>query len=214
TLRTFFDWCLQREIITSDPMAGLKRKNIAGGDDVRDRVLTDAELGKLMAFIRGSNRFDPHLTAVHLLVLTGARGDMINSLEWDEIGEDVISFPADRMKNGIAFELPITSQIRAVLDSIPRIHDCPFVFGRKLGSWDKAKHRIDGATGIADWQLRDIRRTVATGLQRFGISEDVIDAVQAHVKTGGKRVYQRHLYQAEKRDALEKWGAFLTACDG
>jgi integrase len=131
-------------------------------------------------------------------------------MRWDEINGDVISFPGERMKNGQPFDLPLTSQMRTVLDSIPRIHGCPFVFGKALKSWDKAKAKIDAATGIVDWQFRDIRRTVSTGMQRLGISEDVIDAVQAHAKAGIKRVYQRHKYAAEKRRAFEAWGQYLA----
>ena len=114
------------------------------------------------------------------------------------------------MKNGQPFDLPITSQMRTVLDSIPRIHGSPFVFGKALKSWDKAKAKIDAATGIVDWQFRDIRRTVSTGMQRLGISGDVIDAVQAHAKAGIKRVYQRHTYAAEKRAALQAWGDWVN----
>jgi integrase len=209
TLCSFFKWAHKREIITVNPMATIERKDI-GSEEARDRVLTDGELGKLMAHIRGTNHYTPHLVATHLLVLTAARTDMIASMRWDEINGDSISFPGERMKNGQPFDLPITSQMRTVLDSIPRIHGCPFVFGKALKSWDKAKAKIDAATGLVDWQFRDIRRTVSTGMQRLGISEDVIDAVQAHAKAGIKRVYQRHKYAAEKRAALEAWGDWVS----
>jgi integrase len=210
TLRVFFGWCLRREIITVDPIAGLKRSDI-GKKVERDRVLSDDELCKLMAHIRGAYQFDPYLAATHLLMLTAARSDMIASLRWDEVNGEVISLPAERMKTKQAFDLPITPQMRAVLDSVPRISGCPFVFGKPLASWDNAKQKLDAATGIVDWQFRDIRRTVSTGMQRLGISAEVIDAVQAHAKTGIKKVYQRHNYAAEKRDALEKWGSYVTS---
>jgi hypothetical protein len=56
--------------------------------------------------------------------------------------------------------------------------------------------------------LHDIRRTVATGLQRLGAGLQVIESVLGHV--GGSRagivgVYQRHQFEAEKRAALEAW---------
>jgi integrase len=173
-------------------------------------VLSDDELAKLVAHIRGTNHYEPHLAAVHLVLLTAARTDMIAALRWEEVNGDSISFPGERMKNGQPYELPITSQMRVVLDSVPRIHGSPFVFGKALKSWDKAKAKIDAATGLLDWQFRDIRRTVSTGMQRLGISEDVIDAVQAHAKAGIKRVYQRHKYAAEKRRALQAWGDWIT----
>jgi integrase len=143
-------------------------------------------------------------------MLTGARSEMIAALRWDEINCETISFPGERMKNKQPFELPITPQMRRVLDSVPRIAGCPYVFGKALKSWDKVKAKIDAATGLVNWQFRDIRRTVSTGMQRLGIGEDVIDAVQAHAKQGIKRVYQRHAYAAEKRAALEAWGHQLS----
>jgi integrase len=209
TLASFFGWCIERDILTINPMAGVKRKSV-GSEEARDRVLTDDELAKLLAHIRGANAYDPHLVATRLLVLTAARSEMIAALRWDEINGDAIHFPGERMKNGQPFDLPLTPQIRAVLDSIPRIVGCPFVFGRALKGWDKAKAKIDAATGLADWQFRDIRRTVSTGMQRLGISSTVIDSVQAHAMTGIKRVYQRHQFAAEKRMALEAWGDYVT----
>ena len=42
----FFRWCIERDILTANPMAGLKR---SGNGKSRDRVLTDAELVEGMA---------------------------------------------------------------------------------------------------------------------------------------------------------------------
>jgi hypothetical protein len=34
--------------------------------------------------------------------------------------------------------------------------------------------RLDAASGVSDWWLHDLRRTVATGLQRLGVRLEVI----------------------------------------
>jgi hypothetical protein len=70
------------------------------------------------------------------------------------------------------------------------------------------KRRLDKASGVIGWTLHDIRRSVATGLQRLGVRLEVTEAVLNHV--GGSRagivgVYQRHEYAEEKRAALERW---------
>lgn len=67
------------------------------------------------------------------------------------------------------------------------------------------------------WRLHDLRRTVATGLQRLGFNLQVIEAVLGH--TSGSRsgivgVYQRHSFDAEKRAALEAWGAHAMGLVG
>ena len=62
--------------------------------------------------------------------------------------------------------------------------------------------------------LHDIRRTVATGLQRLGIRFEVTEAILNHVsgaKGGVAGVYQRHDWKSEKRAALDAWSRHLQA---
>jgi hypothetical protein len=59
------------------------------------------------------------------------------------------------------------------------------------------------------WRLHDIRRTVATGLQRLGTRLEVIEAALGHVsgsRTGIVGIYQRHRFEDETRAALVAWG--------
>lgn len=73
---------------------------------------------------------------------------------------------------------------------------------------DKELEREDGP----HWTLHDIRRTVATGLQRLGVRYEVTEAVLNHVsgaRGGIAGVYQRHDWKDEKRIALEAWATEL-----
>jgi integrase len=213
TLQMFFGWCIKRKLVITDPMRAIEKKDF-GRETARERVLSDAELGKLLGMIRGVNEYNPYFTATYLLALTGCRTEEIGALRWDEINGDTIELPAARMKNGLPFDLPVTKQIAEALASVPRFDGCPYVFttnGRTpIKKWDRAKRELD-ACGVTDWQLRDLRRTMSTGLQKLKFPEDVIDAATAHVKTGVKRVYQRHKYIDEKRSALDAWGTHLAS---
>ncbi|AHE52805.1 hypothetical protein NX02_05330 [Sphingomonas sanxanigenens DSM 19645 = NX02] len=76
----------------------------------------------------------------------------------------------------------------------------------------RAKETGDSAELIDAWRLHDLRRTMATGLQRLGVRFEVTEAVLNHVggsKAGVAGVYQRHDWKEEKRDALQAWGRFL-----
>jgi integrase len=83
-----------------------------------------------------------------------------------------------------------------------------------FNGFGKSKAALDEASGVSDWRLHDLRRTMATGLQRLGVRLEVTEAVLNHVsgsRAGIVGIYQRHDYAAEKRAALEAWSAHVAA---
>jgi integrase len=57
---------------------------------------------------------------------------------------------------------------------------------------------------------RDLRRSVATGLARIGISQLTVAKLLNHSIPGvTDRHYDRHTYEAEKRRAVLAWDAHL-----
>ena len=62
--------------------------------------------------------------------------------------------------------------------------------------------------------MHDLRRTLATGLQKLGVRLEVTEAVLNHVsgsRAGIVGIYQRHDWADEKRAALDAWGAHVMA---
>ncbi len=98
-------------------------------------------------------------------------------------------------------------------ESMPRIGKRDgFVFTTTgetaVSGWSKAKATLDAASGVADWRLHDIRRTVASGMAALGIALPVVEKILNHTSGsfgGVAGVYQRHDFAGEKRDALDKW---------
>jgi integrase len=73
---------------------------------------------------------------------------------------------------------------------------------------------LDDVCGVTDWRIHDLRRTVATGMEKLGITLQVVEAILGHTsgsKGGIVGVYQRHNYADEKRAALEAWGAHVSS---
>jgi len=178
-----------------------------GKPSSRERVLTDAELAQVWKACDGM-----HGAAVRLLMLTGARREEVAQLKWSEIQDGAIHLNNGRSKNGQALIIPLSAPARELLASLPLIADSEFVFtvdgARPIGAWSHAKRKLDAASGIKAWVIHDIRRTVATGLQKLGVSLQTVEAVLGH--TAGSRagivgVYQRHTFADEKRAALEAW---------
>ena len=169
--------------------------------------MSDDELAKIW---RAAGA-DPYGDIVKLLILTGARREEITQLRWAELAGDAIHLPAERTKTGEPRLVPLSAPALAVLAGIER--QGPYVFGSKRG-WARAKARIDALTGInLPWVIHDIRRTVATGMQKLGVQLQAVEAVLGHTGTraGIVGVYQVHDYADEKRAALEAWAAHVMA---
>ena len=77
------------------------------------------------------------------------------------------------------------------------------------GSWPSCASEVRAKP----WRLHDIRRTVATRMADLGVQPHVIEAVLNHIsghKAGVAGVYNRATYAAEKRQALDLWGAHVA----
>jgi integrase len=215
-LHRLFRWAVGRGILETNPMAHLPRP---GSEVARDRALIDAELA--LVFKNTAKLRPPFGAIFQLLMLTGARRGEITGLRWSEIQDErpglpraqmQIELPGSRTKNGKPHIIPLSPSALAILKKLPRIGDSDLVFttnGRNpVTDFVGAKRQLDGLIKIPAWRTHDLRRTVATGLQRLGTNLQVIEAVLGHV--GGSRsgivgVYQRHSFDAEKRTALEAW---------
>lgn len=214
-LRKLFAWALERGIVEANPAAGMRPPAAAKS---RDRVLSDDEL---TAVWRAADALGwPFGPAILLLALTGARREEIRALRWTEVDTDaaVIRLRADRTKTGEARVIPLSAPALAIIEALPHVNGSDLVFtttgSTPIGGWSKAKATIDDASGVTDWKVHDLRRTVATGLQRLAQRLEVIEAVLGH--TSGSRagivgVYQRHAFEPEKRSALDAWARHVGA---
>lgn len=231
-LSAFYTWALPRlDALPANPCVGAGRPEKPRS---RDRVLSDAELAALWRIADG--KVAPWGPGVKLLILTAKRRDEVFGADWAEFdldaGEWII--PPERTKNDRPDIVPLSAPALEVLRSLPKDHAKLFPV-RKVAKRDKAgpsgfskalaQYRIEVDQALdraplpldAQWRLHDIRRTVATGLQRLGVRLEVTEAALNHVsgsRGGIAGVYQRYDWRAEKRAALDAWGGFVLALVG
>jgi integrase len=213
--RTFFNWLATRHVIEASPFEGLKDP---APQTSRERVLLDEELRAI--WHATTTLGSPWDSIVRLLILTGRRRAEVVEARWSEFDFDngIWEIPAARTKGGRSSIKPITPLMGAELQRL-EMHGDGLIFpsrssasGRAVSGFTKMKSRLEDLSGVNDWRLHDIRRTVATNLARLGIPDSTIARILDHRLYGIPDVtgiYNRYQYVPEMREALKTWETHL-----
>lgn len=140
-LRLALDW----KLITENPAQGLKKYN---EDNRRDRLMTDAELQRLMAVLDSDPARTPCLVLKWLLY-TACRKDEALHLRWSDVNRETNTWTiqAANAKSKRRRVVPLSTSALAILDELSVGNTSQWVFlnsrnGERLQSVDKF------------WQLR------------------------------------------------------------
>jgi integrase len=136
-----------------------------------------------------------------------------NSILRAEFGQSL-----NRGRRMPAHVVHLSEQSLAVLKRADR--NSPFVFSlfgtKPFQEFSRAKRVLDQLSGVRGWRLHDLRRTCVSGMARLGVAPHVADKILNHQSgtiSGVAAVYQRHDFLAERREALERWGAHVVAAE-
>jgi integrase len=215
-LRNFFGWAEARYPLKENPCERVKRPS---AEVSRDRILSDGELSSV--WNAAEDLGWPFGPFVQLLVLTGQRLNEVAGMAWSEITLATWTLPRGRVKNDKGHEVPLSTPATDIIRKIPKVDGCDLLFTtngkRPVSGFSKAKIALDGKSGVEGWTFHDLRRTMASGMARLGVSLPVIEKILNH--SGGSfrgivGVYQRHSFADEKRAALDLWGAHVARLVG
>lgn len=146
-------------------------------ENVRDRVLSPAELKELATALDTERESAPAATAsVAVAALTGLRISEVLAMQWEHIDMDTGRVLLPETKTGRRWhDLPDAAL--AVIGSLPRLNgyifttglkDCnaPITYKTASGAFRRARK----AAGLEDVRLHDLRRTFATNAAAAGLS--------------------------------------------
>ncbi|MFN6983355.1 MAG: tyrosine-type recombinase/integrase [Rhizobium oryzihabitans] len=213
-IRKLFNWCVERGIVETSPIMGLKAPT---KEESRDRVLEDDEIVRLLRACR--NDVYPFRQFVPILLATAQRRGELAEMRWSEVDLDAAQWviPAERSKNGKPHVVPLSPYALHILNEVPRFLDCDYVFtttrNSPVSGFSKMLRRLSEGSQTSDWRLHDLRRTAASGMARAGVAPHVVEKVLNHISgtiSGVAAVYNRYGYDREKREALEAWGEYLV----
>jgi len=155
----------------------------------------------------------PYGAIVELLALTGQRRQEVSKLKWDEptrnrgLGPFPVREPRTRRHTSFTCQSPRGKSSRNV---------GTYLFGtsgaKHFQAYSTSKRALDTLSGITGWRLHDLRRTIVSGMARLGVPPHVVDKIlnhQAGTISGVAAVYQRHEFLAERKEALDRWGAHV-----
>jgi integrase len=228
-IRKILGWHAARSDDFRPPvLKGLIR--VPQSEGARDRVLSDAEI---RAIWKVSGEMKGAFAAfVRFLLMTAARRGEASLMRWDEISGNEWTLPRERNKvaarNSKVPELirPLNAPARAVLDALPRVDGCPFVFTsdgkRALTGYSKPKITFDQAmlealrqddpkAKLQNWRLHDLRRTARTLMARAGVNDAVAEQALGHVLKGVAAVYNRHRYLDEMSKAYDALASLIES---
>lgn len=224
-LGRLFNFAAERGIIEDSPCTRIRKPK----ETSKSRVLTDEEIRLLWAALSPENKVvDIYVItklALKMILLTGQRPGEICGMTWDELTpEGSWTIPAGRMKGADAHRVPLCPMAIEVIERARVLSgDCPFVFRSSFkdaspitrAALSRAVLRHLKQMGIEEpFTPHDLRRTLRTRLAELGVSDIVAERVIGHKLQGMLGVYNRHHYDLEKRQALEKWEAKLRQIVG
>jgi integrase len=213
-VRKLFNWAQARHGLDSNPCSRVQRPS---DENSRDRVLSDDELRRI--WNAAGERGWPFGPLLQLLILTGQRRDEVAGMAWSELdlANKVWKIPRGRVKNDTGHDVPLSQAALDVIKSVPKVSNVDLLFTTtgttQVSGFSKEKAALEEAVGFDDWWLHDLRRSMASGMARLGVSLPVIEKILNH-SSGSFRgvvgVYQRHSFADEKRAALDLWGAHVA----
>jgi integrase len=188
-------------------------------------------LGELAAWWSALAQRDGIATrALEFIALTAARSGEVRSMTWHEVNlaTGIWTVPADRMKASREHRVPLTAPALAILEALPLIEGCSFVFpaprGGKLSDMtisavmrriQEAEERA-GRPGYLDRQTKrpavphGLRSTFRGWTAERGYPRDMAEIALAHqVGSDVERAYQRSDTLERLRRMMADWAAFL-----
>jgi len=210
-VKAFFNWCIDQEIVESNPAATIKKP---AKERTRDRFHTLDELLEIWdAMGELGYPFGP---LYRLLIVVPMRREEVAAIPIAELelepggnaGDSVWTLPGSRTKRGNALRVPLSpmaiSLIKEALAAPERPDDSPFVFSMtgdtSVSGYAKAKRRLDRIirerrekaakdagrepVEMDHWTIHDLRTTFSTlACEVLGADISVVDRILNHVAT-------------------------------
>lgn len=157
----------------------------------------------------------PYGPFVRLAMLTGLRRGELAQAEWSWLEDGALAVPVEATKTKAATHVvPLTSQMRGVIDELPRWGAYLFTHNGKrpvANNWVRPMKKVRSYCHVEHFTLHDFRRSMATEMDRMGVRSMIIELCLGHTQPQLRRAYRKYSFFNQKLEALQKWNDALTA---
>lgn len=217
-----YEFAIGQGIVEDNPVSGTKPYK--GGENESERYYSDDEIKKIWDSYEKLK--EPVRSYLKIITLTGQRRTETNFIKWENIKHEndndfkgwVWMIPKELAKSDRDHLVPLSLLALEIIKGLKNDSSKnPYVFASRmkddipisLKTIKRAVREVKKESGVKDFKLHDMRRTVATWLAKLGTPQEVVSKILNH-KTGSggsvvTRIYNRYEYRGERKKALEKW---------
>lgn len=238
-IRQMFRFAVDRDMLEHDPTASIRKAKIGGRSTERDRVLDDSEIKALASLLPSSGLISSTQLAIWICLSTCCRIGELLQARWADIdfSEGVWVIPAEHSKNGKPhtvflsdFALAHFRKLQALRGHavwcfVNRTQD-GHVSTKTVTKQISDRQKSEGQAVFSNrsskpqalllpggkWTPHDLRRTGATIMTKLGVLPEVAERCLNHTEENKvKRVYQRHNYHKEMKEAWAQLGEYIES---
>jgi len=217
-IRRLFNWAVEEDLLSSSPAVKIKQPH---KEDPKTRNLSADEIRKFWTGLDSPelSMAPATRTALKLILVTAQRPGEVASLRWADIDGDVWQIPEEKAKNKLPHRVPLPKLALELLSMLPREGEYAFpsprgnrpIHGCALSHTMRINLEVLGFNPGEAFTPHDLRRTAASRMAEAGVLRVTISRLLNHKDHDDTtRIYERHSYDLEKRQALQKWAGTLT----
>ena len=238
-LSRFLEWCVDEEIIETNPSALVPKSRRPTAPEPRDNF---ADLTDVAAIWLAANReFDPALAdLVRFLCLVPCRRQEAARVEFEDVDVDRSEWraPGNKTKNGRAHTLPLPDPVMDIVKRRRSAADAALgtqsdtadgtassakrglLFpgpkdGKVFIGWSRLINRLRKTSGVQRFGFHAVRRGFVTVLGNHGFDPDLLDGMLNHsaseTRSGVRGVYNRSERLQERGRAMNAWAGLVIS---
>jgi len=224
-LKRIFDFAYDHDLIDKSPvkkslLSDVKRPKL------KQRALKPTEITEFYTALFQNNLARATKLGLLLSILVLVRKSELTNAQWKDINFDtgVWRIPQPKGFDNFSyssepFDVYMSSQVKTILLELKRLAgNSAYILPGRLPDKPISRTVFNMAINsiltkmppeFGHFTVHDLRRTAATELNGLGYNSDVVEKCLNHKMTGIRGIYNRSLYETQRREMMQEWSDYV-----